>query len=399
MEPFPSITHVEYFTLVWEAINKNGSACDYVSQKVISNSLMKDGYMHYGPRRYHTLFIVQADSLEPAAAAKLSEFIASGGRIFCIETIPEKSLGWNNYMEKDKEVAGYIEKMKAFSDRFILLKRPVKDFIGWYRDIQKQYNIDPYLRIENPNPYVFQNRYQADDGSEIVFIINSHLHNSHKTKITFSKEITAKKQGWIWDPETGNRYKISLQNDNSFELDLGPADSLIFVFDKEKKGPEWIPLPVSGQDSQTIANGWKAEFIHCHDENIKTTPIDILQDLKDMPDYVSFAGTVIYRNEITVDVPAKAIINLGKVYGLSELTINGIKCGVKWYGRRIFDIGKFLKPGKNSIEIKVVTSMGNYMKSLTGNPIAQYWTNEKNKIQPIQSMGLIGPVTLYKRLT
>ena len=39
--------------------------------------------------------------------------------------------------------------------------------------------------------------------------------------------------------------------------------------------------------------------------------------------------------------------------------------------------------------------MGNYMKSLTGNPIAQYWTNEKNKVQPIQSMGLIGPVTMY----
>jgi hypothetical protein len=39
--------------------------------------------------------------------------------------------------------------------------------------------------------------------------------------------------------------------------------------------------------------------------------------------------------------------------------------------------------------------MGNYMKSLTDNPIAQDWTNEKTKNQPLQSMGLIGPVTLY----
>ncbi len=126
--------------------------------------------------------------------------------------------------------------------------------------------------------------------------------------------------------------------------------------------------------------------------------MDRLQDLKDIPDFVSFAGSVTYRNEITVDDPAKTIINLGKVYGLSELTINGINCGVKWYGRRIFRIGEHLKQGKNTIEIKVVTSMGNYMKSLTGNPIAQYWTNEKNKIQPIQSMGLIGPVTIYTKL-
>ncbi len=77
------------------------------------------------------------------------------------------------------------------------------------------------------------------------------------------------------------------------------------------------------------------------------------------------------------------------------MKVNGKNCGVKWYGRRIFNIGNLLVPGENLIEIKVVTTMGNYMKSLTDNPIAQYWTNEKNKIQPLQSMGMIGPVTIY----
>jgi hypothetical protein len=35
------------------------------------------------------------------------------------------------------------------------------------------------------------------------------------------------------------------------------------------------------------------------------------------------------------------------------------------------------------------------MKSLIDNPIAQYWTNAGNKIQPLQSMGMIGPVRYY----
>jgi hypothetical protein len=39
--------------------------------------------------------------------------------------------------------------------------------------------------------------------------------------------------------------------------------------------------------------------------------------------------------------------------------------------------------------------MGNYMKTLTDNKTAQKFTNQKTKDQPIQSMGLIGPVTLY----
>ena len=228
-----------------------------------------------------------------------------------------------------------------------------------------------------------------------MYIINSHIQNSYQTKIIFSKEITRKKHGWIWDAETGNRYRILLEKDDSINLDLGPAESLLFVFDKQKKGQEWDPLPVGSPAAITIQKGWSAEFRHCHDGSVKTKPIDILQDLKDMPDFINFSGTVIYRNRINIDNPKAVFLNLGKVYGLSEFKINGNDCGVKWYGRRIYSVGKFLTAGANTIEIKVVTTMGNYMKSLTGNPIAQYWTNEKTKIQPLQSMGLIGPVTMY----
>jgi hypothetical protein len=39
--------------------------------------------------------------------------------------------------------------------------------------------------------------------------------------------------------------------------------------------------------------------------------------------------------------------------------------------------------------------MGNYLKTLTENETAQKFTVLKTKNQPIQSMGLIGPVTLY----
>jgi hypothetical protein len=90
------------------------------------------------------------------------------------------------------------------------------------------------------------------------------------------------------------------------------------------------------------------------------------------------------------------IINLGKVHGTSELRINGRSCGVKWYGRRTWDVTEYIVAGDNMIEVEVTTSMGNYMKSLTDNPVAQYWTNEGRKIQPLQSMGMTGPVSYYR---
>jgi hypothetical protein len=396
MEPFPSITHVDYFTLIWEAINKNGSGCDYVSERVIRDAQMKDGFMLYGPRKYHTLFLVQVDSMDPGTVKKLLDFVENGGRVFCIESIPEKSSGWNNYKDRDREVQTIIEKMKRYANGFIFLKKPEKDFLSWYGKVQKDFNLKPYVIIENPDPYVFQNRYIADDKTEILFLINSHINNSHKTKITFSAEMIHGKYGWIWDAETGTRYRISLSKDNSIDVDLGPAESLIFVFDKKKEGALWNQLPITGDGVKIISDGWKAEFKHCHNGSVKTVNIDKLFDLKDNPDFADFAGTITYSNTIYTEGPEDIIINLGKVYGVSELRINGNRCSTKWYGRRIDSAGKYLVKGSNKIEIMVVTSMGNYMKSLTSNPIAQYWTNEKNKIQPLQSMGLIGPVTVYK---
>ena len=154
-------------------------------------------------------------------------------------------------------------------------------------------------------------------------------------------------------------------------------------------------MNAGGTNGTALTDRWSVEWRHI-DGTIKKKDIDVLKDLKEMPEFVNFSGTIIYRTNITLDNKNKpAWLNLGKVFGVSELFINGENAGTRWYGQRIFAIDKFIKNGSNNIEIKVVTTMGNYLKSLTDNAIAQYWTNEKRKNQPLQSMGLLGPVTIY----
>ena len=395
-EPFPSGLHAEYLSLVWEAMVKNGNGCDYVSERILGDAKIERGSIHYGPRKYHTLFLVQVESLDPEVAGKLLQFVRSGGRIFCIETFPSGSAGWLNHQDRDRRVRLLVDKMKAYPNRFILLKKPENDFIGWYRSVQERYRILPYLRIENPGPFLMQTRYCADDGSEYIFIINSHLHDSQKTGIVFTGDLAGRKKCSVWDPETGIRMSAIPDREGGISLDLGPAESILFVFDREKVTGEWRPLPVAGTDTHVITDGWKAEFRHCRDGSVREVAIDRLLDLKEMPDFVHFSGSVTYSNTIWSEGAEGIAINLGKVYGTSELRVNGQSCGVKWYGRRIWDISEFMRPGENLIEVEVTTSMGNYMKSLTDNPTAQYWTNEGRKIQPLQSMGMTGPVSYYK---
>ncbi|HLI94290.1 MAG TPA: hypothetical protein VKU83_11790, partial [Puia sp.] len=112
-------------------------------------------------------------------------------------------------------------------------------------------------------------------------------------------------------------------------------------------------------------------------------------DLKDIPAYLAFSGIIIYRKSVALESPK--FIDLGKVYGVSQLSVNGVLQGVQWYGKRVFKLEK----GENRLEVTVTATMGNYLKTLKTNPVAQYWTNEGSKDQPIQSLGMAGPVRIY----
>lgn len=396
-EPFPSSINKPYQSLVWEAMNKNGNGTDYISEPLICASTISDGMLHYGPRSYKNLFLVGVERMNPETLAKLYEFAQQGGHIFCVETVPYKSLGWKDHEKRDAEVKAWIEKLQAMPEQFIHLEKPAdNDFITWYAGVQKQYGITPTVQIESPDPFVMANLFVRDDGSRIYFFTNTHLHNSHQTKLTFPQEAT-RMNAWVWNLDNGERYRLPLDKAGAMTLDLGPADARMIVFDRDnnKKAPVWAPLPTSGADSTTLSD-WSLEFHHSLEHWIKTATTDTLKDLKDT-EWKSFTGDVVYRTDVEVDDPEGMVLNLDKVYGVASLKVNGVDCGTSWYGRRIYDLSKVLHKGWNRIEVTVTTTMGNYLQTWKENRIAQQWTNRPGRPQPVQSMGMAGPVTLYHK--
>ncbi len=395
-DPFPEKLNVSYTSLIWETINKTGGAADYTTEIIISKSEVKNGKLCFGQKKYGTLILPEVSSINPEILSKIYDFVESGGLVICIEKYPEKSPGFLNYKVRDEQVKNLVEKLKTFPDKFILVKKPEDNrFLEWYFDLLKKYKLPCYLEIENPNRFFMQTRYQGDENEEIFFFVNSHLKNEHQTKITFLKEIYKGKQASVWDPETGDRYRIQLSKTGEFDLKLGPAESRIVVFDKNKTNLIWNPADFSKMKSEELTGSWNLEFQQCRNENIAPTTLENLQDLKDIPEYTNFSGKVIYRKQITIDQQKPKYIDLEGVHDLAELKINEKSCGIKWYGKRIFLVSDLLKNGANELEIHVVTLMGNYMKSLTENNNAQYWTNLKNKNQQLTSLGLTGPVILY----
>ena len=392
-EPFPAIMHPWWQTLIWEVIHQNGGGCDYVSEQVIRDARVEDGYFHYGPRKYHTIFLTGVERIEPATAKRLVEFVKSGGKIFCIATYPQKAPGLNDHQRRDMEVSNAVSEMKKYPDRFVLLDKPEKDFGAWYKTVQLRYSIPHYLKLDSPNRFITQVRYQAND-AEILLIVNSNVHESYKTVIIPSTTITTGRKAWMWDPETGERSLLEV-SDKGIELDMAPADLKLIVFDKNKKGKAYKPVNTGSNNYITLTDPWLVEAWHV-DGTVMKSEIASLKDLKHIPEWTKFAGTIIYRTNFDLgDLGKFTWLNLGKAHGVSELLINGHRAGTRWYGRRIYTVDGLLKDGNNNIEVKITTTLGNYLKSLTNNPVAQFWTNQGRTIQPVQSMGLSGPVTIY----
>ncbi len=407
-EPFPNTTRAPYKTLIWEAINKTGGGVDYVSENIINQSTIKRGHLCFNQRRYNTLILIDVESLNPETAEQLLRFVETGGKVVCIDTIPYQSLGLReNYTARDSLVKATMDKVRQHKGQFFVVEPPKEGFIPWYDSLMRAASLPHYLDIKSPDPFVMQNRYTTDDGSEMVLLNNSHRYNAHQTKIIFSHDLTHKRQAQVWDLQTGERYALPLTEDNSYTFDLGTAESVLIVFEKTNKKlnlNNWTPMhTVIGEMLPTdFSEDWDITLCHSLLHDTTTTHFDTLFDLKDSEKYQHFCGTIVYRKTIDFSRDAarhvSTVLDLGLVEGVSEVFVNGESLGVRYYGRRLYDIGKAPREGQNDIEVRVTTTMGNYLKTLSreDNPTTCIYVNHPKRDQPLQPMGMMGPVRIYQ---
>jgi len=143
-----------------------------------------------------------------------------------------------------------------------------------------------------------------------------------------------------------------------------------------------------------IGSSWDVTFAHAVDHGEFTRRLTTLTDLTQVPDerLHTFAGTATYRTQFEVSNTEHAILDLGEVHDISEVTLNGTPLGTRWWGRHRYDAGQALRPGRNTLEVEVSTTLFNYCYSLKENATATRWTKGR---KPVPT-GLVGPVRLYE---
>lgn len=395
-DPFPEKLNVPYTSLIWESICKQGGQADYITEIILEKAKVQDGKLVYGPKSYSLLILPGLKSLQPQNARKLHDFVATGGNVLCVNTIPSMAPGLLHQEERDREVRQIMASLQKYPRRFQRLEKPEdQSWLNWVGELMEQGLIPRYLKIQHPSPWLMQMRYITKEGEEILFFANVHTEKEIPTRISLSPALTEGKQLQVWDAETGERYQWQTEKKNELQISVGPSSSLLLVYSNQKdaKLPPYQP-PVSLDLLQNLPGPWELRFTHCRAEKVKSLVLQELIDLKELEDYAHFSGSIHYTTRFRPEKSGELYLDLGKVHEISEVWLNGKPLGLRWYGKHIYEVSSLLQTGENRLEVKVTTLMGNYMKSLTDNPNAQYWTNKDRKNQPLTSLGLQGPVRL-----
>jgi len=129
----------------------------------------------------------------------------------------------------------------------------------------------------------------------------------------------------------------------------------------------------------------------------------------ELPDTVAnnFSGLARYTAtfELKENLAGEYLLDLGKVCESARVWVNGEDAGILWSIPFTVRIGKFLKPGINTIEIEVANLMANRIRQMDKHKVP--WRNyheinfvnidykpfDASNWKPISS-GLLGPVTI-----
>jgi len=228
----------------------------------------------------------------------------------------------------------------------------------------------------------------------------------------------------LWDPVKAFQYQIrNVQHVNGatqFPLQLAPHASCFIVFNEfgDKTRNTELPDPpdyktgIKGK-SREIKGPWTLRFPKNWGAP-EQTQLDKLVSWTDNsdPGIKYFSGTASYHHKIYISKeeysPEKPIyLDLGEVFDVAEVFINGASAGILWTKPFILDMRAFVKVGDNDLRINITNMWVNRLTGdmdlppekrfcKTNHPFIRKdnWVGGGDETYHLQKAGLLGPVKL-----
>ena len=182
----------------------------------------------------------------------------------------------------------------------------------------------------------------------------------------------------------------------SVELQMAPYGSL-FVICSNLVGYSNLHSQTYS-DSLNIDGTWQISFER-NGQRLETDTLpDWSKNVNPLIRYYSGYATYTAKTVLKGFNGQTSILRLDRLHDVARVYVNGHDCGVVWAPPYEVDITDALKPGKNTLSIKVVNTWANALRgSEEGTPPFDHiWTNAKYRTKSDQLLpaGLLGPVKI-----
>ncbi|HEY9077695.1 MAG TPA: glycosyl hydrolase [Anaerolineaceae bacterium] len=396
--------------------NLQGYSFDWMNDDVLLGAELVDQQMVVGHQRYKALVLDHIRCLPLKTAKRILQLVESG--------FPLILLG-----EPPSHIPGLAENQQGTDIQSIFSSIITRKNLPVYRSLESYQaagGIPPdVIDLNQPmQPLWWFHRKVGDQ--DIYFIANPEF-----TKLTYPlpyKDGAERDQSPIeldlrlrgeyasceaWDAENGGSRPVQIYHQNGFtllRLTFSPNQSHLLVFSPFPQQPESPLHDEKGYSTGEVTCPWEITCpwkITLPDQT--SVRLEKLVDWRDIPSLRDYSGSLCYSAEIPIDQPsAHAVLDLGLVEITAEVWINHHYAGRRLWSPYQFNIGEWLKPGRNLVEVKVTNLLynavqGKYEQIGTHTRTPGLTNNEwrgiiaQGYVEPISERrpsGLLGPIVL-----
>jgi hypothetical protein len=349
-----------------QQLRTKGYDFDYISDHYIAESNIVNGLIKTPGSAYKALIVPSCQYMPVETLSKLAKLIREGANIIFLDQLPQDVPGLGNLDNRRKEFKQIISTLpvKTFEKDNVFQVDKGKLITG--KDIER---LLKYCNINHETLASEGLRYiRRKNETGFHYFISNLGEKTVKGWITIS---VPAKSVILFDPLSGVSGVTKVREENSKKqvfIHLKPGQSLIMKTFTSKiitgnAFPEYLhegqPIELKGR--------WNLVFNEGNQANKDKYVLNELKSWTSLSDDLKvFAGTGSYSFDF--DLPEGTadewMLDLGKVCESAQVIVNGQKAGTVWSLPMEIPIGKFLKKGRNHLQIDVT--------NLPANRIADY---------------------------
>ena len=375
----------------------DNSACGETARRLKSGGygfdFISDRQLLAGKAKpYHAVVVPKTGHIPLATLKKLLSLADGGATVIFIESLPADVPGFHNFEARQSQ----LKKLLRGRDKHVVRPEDLKQALA-----KTKVRREPVTDVG------------------LDFIRRSHEHGYHY----FIANMTDKpvdrwvalgasfKSAVIMDPYSARTGAATRRKNNELYLKLLPGQTrIIRTFNsKTVSGAKWPVLTKTGGKPLTVAGKWKGTFVEGGPKLPAPFTTSELKSWTVLGDDEAkrFAGAA--RYSIEFDLPAAIaddwVIDLGEVRESARVFINGKLAAGLYSVPYCSEVGAFLKPGRNCLEIEVTNLSANRIRDLDTRKVQWRIFHDINFVNhnyrkfdaskwPLTPSGLLGPVTL-----